>query len=113
MATSLDSRREALDVESLQISKDDLFKVVDALIHRWSKNRKANYAVIAGAHAFKLGVRAVGDDKFAELWAEMVRFSNEMLAYNEMKRLKGEYPKASEFADLFVARFEHERQVEG
>ena len=110
MATSSD--KAALDVESLQISKDDLNKVVDALIRRWSKNKRANMSIIAGAHAFKLGVRAVSDDKFAELWGEMVRFSNEMITFNEMKRLKGEYPRASEFADLFIARFEHERQDE-
>ena len=96
----------ALDVESLQISKDDLTRVVDALIARWSKNRRANMAVIAGAHAFKLGIKAVSDDKFSELWGAMVAFSNEMLAYNEAKRLAGDFPKAAEFVDLFIQRFE-------
>ena len=93
-------------MESLQISKDDLLRVVDALIRRWSKNKRANMAIIAGGHAFKLGVRAVGDSQFSELWSEMIRFSNEMIAYNEMKRLRGEFPKASEFADMFIAKFE-------
>ena len=97
---------EPLDVETLQISKSDLLKVIDALISRWSKNRRANAAVIAGAHGFKLGVRMISDDKFAELWGTMVEFSNELIAFNEMKRLAGEYPKAAEFVDLFIERFE-------
>ena len=94
------------DVDTLQISKKDLLKVVDALIGRWSKNRRANAAVIAGAHGFKLGVRMISDEKFAELWGAMVDFSNELMAYNEAKRLSGEFPKAADFVDLFVKRFE-------
>ena len=97
-----------LDVETLQISKADLKRVVDALIKRWGRNKRANAAVIAGAHAFKLGISAVNDEKFQELWNEMIRFSNEMIAYNEARRLAGEFPKAAEFVNLFIERFERE-----
>ena len=94
------------DVDTLQISKQDLLKVVDAMISRWSKNRRSNAAVIAGAHGFKIGIRMISDEKFAELWGAMVGFSNELLAYNEARRLAGEFPKAAEFVDLFIKRFE-------
>ena len=94
------------DPDTLHVSKQDIFRVVDALIARWKKNRRANAVVIAGATAFKLGVRAIDDEKFQELWTEMINFSNELITYNELKRMRGDLPRTAEFVDLFLAKFE-------
>lgn len=99
---------EKFDPDSLQITKQDLFRVIDALIARWKKNYRANATVITGAHAFKLGIKMIADDKFAELWGQMLHFSNELVTYNEMKRMRGEFPATADFVDLFISRFEGE-----
>ena len=83
------------------IEKDDIYQVINAMIKRWSKNRLKNGVVIAGAHAFKLGIKSMDKDKFNELWLEMVGFTNDLLAFQEMKRLENEQPKTSEFVKIF------------
>ena len=92
--------------DSLQLTKPQVITVLNAVIARWKRNKRKNAVHIVGANAFKLGILATPDNVFHQLWHALISFSNELLAYNEMMRLKREAPRTSDMVAMFVRKVE-------
>ena len=97
---------KTFDATELHISKEQIIQIMDAVNARWKKNRKANAKYIMGLTAFKLGLQFTPDEVVKVIWTDLVILTNEIIAYNEAQRLKGEFPKTADFIKLLERRIE-------
>ena len=94
------------DPDHINIDKDTITKLINAMLQRWKKNKKNNKVQIMALQTFKLSLHFQSDETINEIMKSIVSCVNEMQQYNAMMRLKKEFPTTSQLTDIVIAKIE-------
>ncbi len=72
------------DPDQLQLSKQDIFEMLDSISERFKKNKKGNYKFIISVEAMKIGIRMMDDQTLTQIWSEIINGFNELLYQNAL-----------------------------
>jgi len=95
-----DTKKEALDLETLHITKQDVLDMMDGLIIRSKKNEKkkgrlANKVFGAAYRSAIRGFKGVAEmmpsSILEEVWTDICKFFNLLIIRNKMEQEKKEY----------------------
>jgi len=70
--------------DELQLSKNDIFEMLDSISHRFKKNKKGNMKFIISVEAMKIGIRMMDDQTLSQIWTEIINGFNELLYQNAL-----------------------------
>ena len=88
------------DPDELQLEKEDIVKIIEAVQRRWRKSGFKNKVYLMGIAAFKQGILWTPEDVLKFVWRDMVSLTNKMIEYNARKRMMGEMPKTAEMLKM-------------
>ena len=93
-----------INPEQVIVTKEQVIHILDKIISRCKKNYKKNIQIISTLQGMKFGMSRVSDKEFKTTWSILVDFTNEMIIFNEVQKMKGEFPKSQEFIDIFCQK---------
>lgn len=93
-----------IDPNELQITKDDILRITKLVKNRWRKNKAKNYKFIVGMLGFEAGLRLTDEDTISKIWTDLIKVTNELIVYNNMKHLAGEYPDTRAMLDIIEGK---------
>jgi len=70
--------------DELQLSKNDIFEMLDSISARFKKNKKGNYKFIISVEAMKIGIRMMDEQTLSQIWTEIINGFNELLYQNAL-----------------------------
>ncbi len=70
--------------DELQLSKADIFEMLDSISARFKKNKKGNMKFIISVEAMKIGIRMMDDQTLSQIWTEIINGFNELLYQNAL-----------------------------
>ena len=89
-----------INPDELVISKEDILRITKLVKNRWRKNTKSNWRFIAGMIAFEGGLHLTDEDTISKIWTDLIKVTNELVVYNNMKHLAGEFPDTKAMLDI-------------
>lgn len=115
MSKSNSSGHLAFDPDEFVITKKMILRFMDAIQKRWERdtlNKIKNAQYIMGLEAMKIGIRITGEDTISAVWHDMILGFNELIALNQMCRLKGEFPDYEKLCDIVLTRIENGETIQ-
>ena len=82
---------EELDPDKLVLTKEEIELIFEAMIHRWSKNKKDNLKYIMVLKGMKGAIWLTPEKILIRIWSDILSFFNKLLYYNAMMKTKQEY----------------------
>lgn len=73
------------DPDKFVLTKQDFLRILDKIRQRWSKNKNANWKLIAELEGAKFYFRLKSDESIRLLWGEIVKEINEIMIDNSIK----------------------------
>ncbi len=70
--------------DELQLSKSDIFEMLDSISARFKKNKKGNYKFIISVESMKIGIRMMDEQTLSQIWTEIINGFNELLYQNAL-----------------------------
>jgi hypothetical protein len=99
----------AFDPDEFKINKRTILRFMDAIEKRWASGTIAkmkNAQYIIGLEAMKVGIRVTDEETISLIWHDIITGFNELIALNQMYRLKGEFPDYDKLVDITLDRIE-------
>jgi len=97
---------DVFDPDELQLEKEDIIVIIEAVQKRWRKAGFKNKVYLMGIAAFKQGILWTPDDVLKLVWRDMVKLTNKMIEYNARMRLLGEMPKTKDLTTMLKKEIE-------
>jgi len=74
------------DPDKFVLTKEDFLTILDRIRTRWSKNKTANWKLIAELEGAKFYFRLKSDEAIQKLWGEIINEVNEIMIENNIKQ---------------------------
>lgn len=94
------------DPDEIVITKDILYKIIDATINRWKKQPKRHFFQIKGMQLFRSSLYFQKEEGIAAIVKAIIIVVNKMQMYNAMLRLKNENPSTEVLANMAIDEIE-------
>ncbi len=80
------TKKKSFDPDKLVLTKPEILEFCDKVIKRWSKNPSKNANNILAMNAVKTSILWTDDDSLKAIWAEILRWSFELLYANALSQ---------------------------
>jgi len=97
-------RKEALDIEELRLTRDQVIDIINAIIGYWQRAPGRNWTYTNSLRGIKLAVFVMDQDTLNAIWHQVIAAFSELYTLSEMKRLAGECPNAQFFVDRLLEK---------
>lgn len=97
-------------MERLNLTKAELLEIVDNIMHRWGKNRKANAKYIFAMGLFRVALVAMPEEDLIAVWSEIHKTFNEIYLTQIYKLMDGEV-NAPQLKKLWFGKMRAERDA--
>lgn len=97
------------DPDAFNLSKKQIFQVMDAIGSRWGKSKMAkfhNAQYIIGLEAIKVGITLTKEEVIQQIWNDILIGFNELIRLNQLERMRNEFPDMGKMVDLVTAKIE-------
>lgn len=95
-----------LDPDRLVLTKDQIKKILKAMIKRWQKNIKGNIRAITSGYAMLAFVDMTDEKTIQTIWGDMLKGFNDILMQNAIARAKGENPMWHDMVEKLTKKIE-------
>lgn len=62
------------DPDELELSKNDVLDLIDAVLFFWNKNKKENWHYIIGLGTMRIGVKITPEGAVKKIWNTLLKF---------------------------------------
>jgi len=97
-------RKEALDVEALHLTRDQVLDIINAIIGYWQRAPGRNWTYTQALRGLKLAVIVMDEGVLNAIWRQVIAAFNELYTLNELKHMAGERPNAQFFVDRLLEK---------